>query len=49
LEFRSQLERNLTYQEYIEFLRRSKYKFYGKRNRITQVSNYLSILEIDQG
>ena len=47
--FRSQLERNLTFQDYIEFLRRSKYKFYRKRNRITQVRNYLWILEIDQG
>jgi len=47
--FRSQLERNLTFQDYIDFLRRTKYKFYRKRNRITQVGNYLSILEIDQG
>jgi len=47
--FRSQLERNLTFQDYIDFLRRSKYKFYAKRNRITQVGNYLSILEIHQG
>jgi len=47
--FRSQLERNLTFQDYSDFLRRSKYKFYRKRNRITQVGNYLSILEIDQG
>jgi len=47
--FRSQLERNLTFQDYIDFLRRSKYKFYRKRNRITQVGNYLSILELDQG
>ena len=33
--FRSQLERNLTFQDYIDFLRRSMYKFYRKRNRIT--------------
>ena len=37
------------FQDYIDFLRRSKHKFYRKRNRITQVGNYLSILEIDQG
>ena len=43
--FRSQLERNLTFQYYIDFLRRSKYKFYRKRNQITQVGNYLSNLE----
>jgi len=47
--FRSQLERSLTFQNYIDFLRRSKYKLYRKRNRITQVGNYQSILEIDQG
>ena len=47
--FRSQLERNLTFHDSIDFLRRSKYKFYRKRNQITQVGNYLSILEIDQG
>ena len=46
--FRSQPVRNLTFQDYVDFLRRSKYKFYRKRNRITQVGNYLSILIIDQ-
>ena len=47
--FISQLEQNLTFQDYIDFLRRSKYTFYRKRNRITEVGNYLCILEIDQG
>jgi len=42
--FRSQLERNPTFQDYVDFLRRSKYKFFQKRNRRTQVDNYLSIL-----
>jgi hypothetical protein len=49
--FRSHLERNLTFQDYVDFLRLSKYKFYRKRkrNRVTRVGNYLNILEIDQG
>ena len=46
--FRSQLERNQTFQNYIDFLWRSKWNLYRKRNRITQVGNYLRILEIDQ-
>ena len=47
--FRSQLERKQTSQNYIDFLRRSKYKFYRKRKRKTRVANYLSIAEIHQG
>ena len=49
LGFRSQFQPGLTFQDYIDFLRRSKYKIYRKRNRLTQVGNCMSILEIDQG
>ena len=44
--FRSQQARELTLQDYQDFLRRSKWKFYQNRNRPTLVGNYLCTLDM---
>jgi hypothetical protein len=43
--FRLQQERTLTSQDYLDFLRRSKWKLYQTRNRIAQLGNCICILE----
>ena len=45
--FRSQQARNLMSQYYLDFLRRSTWKLYQKRNRTTLVGNYLRTLEME--
>ena len=47
--FRSQQARNLTPQDYLDFLRRSKWKLYQERNRTKLVGNYLCTLDMKIG
>jgi len=47
--FREQPARNLTPQDYLDFLRRSKWKLYQERNRTTLVGNYFCTLDMKIG
>ena len=47
--FRSQQARNLTPHDYLDILRRAKWKLYQERNWKKLVGNYLSTLDIKIG
>jgi hypothetical protein len=43
--YRGQQKRELTQHDYIDFLRRKKWKIYQQKTRREMVGNYLSIIE----
>jgi hypothetical protein len=45
---RTQIQRELSLQDTIEFLRRSKWKLYKKRHRTECVANYLSVIDEEE-
>jgi hypothetical protein len=44
--FWMQRARTVTFQDFIDFLRRSKWKLYQQRNRMARVGNYLCALDL---
>ena len=44
--FRTQQQRELTLQDFIEFMKRSKWKLYQSHKREASVGNYFSVIEM---
>ena len=44
--FRTQQQRELTLQDFIDFMKRSKWKLYQSHKRVVSVGNYLSVIDM---